>query len=501
MKRQTMRMILVVTGMLMTAGFVTGVKADSKEVFGSKNRRERAFTGQIYEIPQNTSKLKRIRWGTPIGTLYTTMLDVPKRDFRDGFPGISERMEWFAIRYKARFTVLDDGKYRFRLRSDDGSILRIDGREVIDNDGAHPAKTRNGSIRLSRGEHEIEVDYFQGPRYSVALQLWVKPPGGDYIIFRTDVPLGRGDGPFGSVFGNNRMIEGRLFAVNRGFRLDDMDRLGKPLGILYVPKLDVPVGYYNGGFPFITERSDWFAIRYMASFNTPVGGRYRFSLMADDGAMLYVNGRLVVDNGGMHAPRTRTGYVELDPGEHTVRVDYFQASDRVGLQLMMTPPNGTEMLFVPGTLDIAVPEPVSDTGGGTVGTASAAIVNASALVDFVSQAEKFTGDGFPDTHVQVSIPGGVGTIQWIRMINENGFSSLWDTVPANNGWAMAVVVNGLRQNRPDGSVMIPLTSNGLVADLYIQDNGSVSAGLTTYRIDVGLSDGRILSYPVNRLDR
>lgn len=501
MKQHRMDLFLVILGWLLTAASGTSAQADAKEVFGSKNRRDRSFAGQIYEIPQNTRKLQHVRWGTPIGTLYTTVLDVPKRDFRDGFPGISDRMEWFAIRYKARFTVLDDGKYRFRLRSDDGSILRIDGREVVDNDGAHPAKTRSGSIRLSRGEHEIEVDYFQGPRYSVALQLWVRPPGGDYVIFRTDVPLGRGDGPFGSVFGDHRMIEGRLYAVNRGFRLDDLDRMGEPLGTLYVPKLDVPVGHYDGGFPFITDRSDWFAIRYMASFNTPAGGRYRFSLMADDGAMLYVNGRLVVDNGGMHAPRTRSGWVDLEPGEHTVRVDYFQASDRVGLQLMMTPPNGTEMLFVPGTLDIAVPEPVDDSGTAVVEGASAAIVNASALVDFVSQAEQFAGDGFPDTHVQVHLPSGSATVQWIRMINENGFPSLWDTVPANNGWAMAVIVNGLRQNRPDGSIRIPLTGSGVVADLYVQDNGSVSAGLTAYRIDVGLSDGQILSYPVNRLDR
>ncbi len=44
--------------------------------------------------------------------------------------------------------------YRFRLVSDDGAILYIDGYPVIDNDGQHPPVSKQATIQLAAGEHE-----------------------------------------------------------------------------------------------------------------------------------------------------------------------------------------------------------------------------------------------------------------------------------------------------------------------------------------------------------
>jgi len=481
----------------MTPATVAGEKAN----FGSKDRIENGFTGEIFEINPGTRKLQQVQWRNPVGTLYARELYVPKTDFREGFPGISNRFEWFAIRYKARFRVLDEGTYRFKLRSDDGSILYIDGKEVVDNDGDHAAKTRKGKVRLSPGVHDIQVDYFQGPRYSVALELWIEPPYGDYVLFRPDLPVGRGDGPFGSIFGNKRMFAGQLYAVDRGFRVEDMDRMGRPLGTIYTDKLDVSDTRWHGGFPFITDRSEWFAIRYTAEFSVPVAGPYRFSLRADDGAMLYVDGRLLLDNGGMHAPRSRARTIDLDPGDHTIRVDYFQADDRVALNLDITPPHGNEMPYVPGMLTVTVPPPpaagiVGDTSTAT-GT-GAILMTAQSLVDFVSQAAVFNPDGFPDAHIRLSVPVPAGTIQSVEIVNTDGFPSLWDTIPGNTGWALAVIQNGLRQNRSDGQISIYHPGGNLSLDFYLQDNGSISAGMTHYRVDMTFSDGTRFSLPVIR---
>jgi outer membrane protein OmpA-like peptidoglycan-associated protein len=72
------------------------------------------------------------------------------------------------------------GTYRFRLTSDDGSRLLIDGRQVIDNDGVHGEVQVEESVELAEGVHSIEVQYFQGPRFDVALVLEMAPPGGDF---------------------------------------------------------------------------------------------------------------------------------------------------------------------------------------------------------------------------------------------------------------------------------------------------------------------------------
>jgi hypothetical protein len=121
-----------------------------------------------------------------VGSIYTTKLNVPPRDFRTGFPGVTGRFEWFAIDYTTRFWIERPGKYSFMLLSDDGSAMYIDERRIIDNDCMHPPLSKSGSVRLEGGIHDMRVGYFQGPRYQVALVLFVKAPGEKWRIFDTD---------------------------------------------------------------------------------------------------------------------------------------------------------------------------------------------------------------------------------------------------------------------------------------------------------------------------
>jgi PA14 domain len=142
--------------------------------------------GRIYNIRSGTKKLPNFKKMKPVGSIYTTSLNVPAHDFKRGFPGVTKRFEWFAIDYNGRFWVENPGDYGFSLTSDDGAMLSIDGELVIDNDGTHEPRERIGAVTLAHGVHSIRVSYFQGPRYLVALILKVAPPGGDLRIFSTD---------------------------------------------------------------------------------------------------------------------------------------------------------------------------------------------------------------------------------------------------------------------------------------------------------------------------
>jgi len=145
------------------------------------------FRGDIYFLKQGAKKLPDFSKLTPVGAVYTPYLCVPLRDFDKGFPGVTDRFEWFAIDYTARFWISDPGTYRFSLASDDGSILYIDGKKVIGNDKEHPLKEKSHSIALARGLHSIRVSYFQGPRFQVALVLRVARPGqSELFVFNTD---------------------------------------------------------------------------------------------------------------------------------------------------------------------------------------------------------------------------------------------------------------------------------------------------------------------------
>lgn len=68
----------------------------------------------------------------------------------------------FGMQYRGYIAIPKDNNYVFRLRSDDGSRLLVDGKEVINYDGLHGADKKDGEIALRQGLHSIQLDYFQG---------------------------------------------------------------------------------------------------------------------------------------------------------------------------------------------------------------------------------------------------------------------------------------------------------------------------------------------------
>ena len=142
--------------------------------------------GDIYLLHRETNALPKFEKLKPVGSIYTSALNIPPRSFLEGFPGVTDRFEWFAIDYSGYFYVNNPGPYRFLLASDDGSKLYIDDKRVIDNDGLHPIQPEQCRITLKGGIHHIRISYFQGPRDQVALILAVARPGEDYRIFSTD---------------------------------------------------------------------------------------------------------------------------------------------------------------------------------------------------------------------------------------------------------------------------------------------------------------------------
>ncbi|MFA5399846.1 MAG: PA14 domain-containing protein [Dehalococcoidia bacterium] len=156
----------------------TTTSTSASNVFGSTQILNKGFKGNIYYLEEGTSHLPDFSKMTPVGTIYIEQLDIPDRDFTEGFPGITNRFEWFGISYVGGVFIPAEGYYTFKLTSDDGAKLYIDGELKIDNDGIHPFRTQTKQVYLTRGDHVIKVDYFQGPRARLCLQLHVQTPGG-----------------------------------------------------------------------------------------------------------------------------------------------------------------------------------------------------------------------------------------------------------------------------------------------------------------------------------
>jgi hypothetical protein len=132
----------------------------------------------VYQIPVDSQRLPDFTaFNKTTATACMEAFQIPNRAWSDGFPGQPSLIEWFAIRATSSLTVNTTGKHFFKLNADDGAKLYIDGQLVVDNDGQHAEKAVVGSINLTKGQHDIVVEYFQGPRYHIALELFWKTPG------------------------------------------------------------------------------------------------------------------------------------------------------------------------------------------------------------------------------------------------------------------------------------------------------------------------------------
>jgi hypothetical protein len=143
---------------------------------------------QVYSLPLETRQLPDFASMQPIGAFCTTALDVPRHAGFPGFPGVGDRFEWFGVDFKGNFVVDTPGVFTFRITSDDGSKLFIDHDLVVDNDGYHMTRGRQGTVVLAAGVHHIEVQYWQGPG-PMALILEIARPDEGFGLFSAAVPL------------------------------------------------------------------------------------------------------------------------------------------------------------------------------------------------------------------------------------------------------------------------------------------------------------------------
>ena len=78
----------------------------------------------------------------------------------------------FAMTFEAYLPISIAGEYQFFLSSDDGSRLSIDGRQVVEYDGVHPAEQRQGKLKLDVGVHPLRIEYFEkGGEEVLALEV------------------------------------------------------------------------------------------------------------------------------------------------------------------------------------------------------------------------------------------------------------------------------------------------------------------------------------------
>ena len=95
------------------------------------------------------------------------------------------------------------------------------------------------------------------------------------------------------------------------------------------------------------QRQDNFALLFKGVLDIERPGDYTFSMVADDGALLIIDGKEIVRHDGLFWMLELSGRVRLDAGRHPVQIAYFQKSGDRRLDIFCEGPGLEKRLLFP----------------------------------------------------------------------------------------------------------------------------------------------------------
>ena len=118
---------------------------------------------------------------------------------------------------------------------------------------------------------------------------------------------------------------------------------GPPATIRTDPRIDFDWGRYNPT-PELTGSN--FSVRWTGKLTPPESGNYTLGFTADDGARLYLDGKLLVDAWSSNPTKTATGEIALEGGRsYDLRMEYFQNNRENIAKLVWSYPRLTERMM------------------------------------------------------------------------------------------------------------------------------------------------------------
>ncbi len=229
--------------------------------------------------------------GTPA---FTRCEPAIANNWGSGGPGNGVGPDNFSVRWTGRFDF-SAGVHSFTTRADDGVRLWVDSRSLVDAWRDQSATTYRASTTLAAGEHQVRLEFYENGGQAVAELGWRGCPSGQWVA---------------EYFANRTLTSPPRFG-----RCDS------------AVNFDWGTGGPGNGVP-----NDNFSARWVGRFHFAARS-YRFTARTSDGIRVYVDGTLVINQWRDQSTRTFTATRSMTAGEHEVRVEWYERTNRAVAQV------------------------------------------------------------------------------------------------------------------------------------------------------------------------
>jgi hypothetical protein len=234
------------------------------------------WRGEYYANPDLQGSPIVVRQDPTIG--FDWVFDAPA-------PGLP--VDKFSVRWST-VASFEEGLYDFHAMMDDGMRVYLDDALLIDEWRDEASREVTASRHMSAGPHALRVEYYDRQHGAVANFWWEKH---------------RSFSNWKGVYWANQNLLGRPALIRDDANIDFNWDLGSPAE----------------GIP-----SDHFSVRWSRTSYLEEG-LYRFTINVDDGARLWVDDELIIDDWTNRPLRELTAdHVIAGTGAHTIVAEYYE---------------------------------------------------------------------------------------------------------------------------------------------------------------------------------